>query len=69
MFFDKQEITDISIKNSFFQESCGEELCDVLASGKPKTKTQIEKVEYEEQKCGMDMLAERAAEKIRIVKL
>ena len=66
MFFDKQQITNISRENNFFSESCGEELCDALASGKPKTKTVLEKVELEENKCKMEELVNKAVEKIRV---
>ncbi len=69
LFFDKQEITDISIKNNFFSESCGKELCDALASGKPKTKTVEKNVQLEEKKCDMNELVERALKKIRIEKI
>jgi tRNA uracil 4-sulfurtransferase len=69
LFFDKQEITDISIKTNFFSESCGKELCDALASGKPKTKTVEKNVQLEEKKCDMNELVERALKKIRIEKI
>jgi tRNA uracil 4-sulfurtransferase len=69
MFFDKQEITDISIKNNFFSESCGEEVCDALATGKPKTKTKLEKIKFEEIKCNMKKLVKNALTKIRVEKL
>jgi thiamine biosynthesis protein ThiI len=69
MFFDKQQIIDISRENNFFSESCGAELCDALASGKPKTKTIMKKVEFEEKKCEMEKLVNRTIEKTRVVKL
>lgn len=69
LFFDKQEITNISINNNFFSESCGKEMCDALASGKPKTKTVQKNVQLEEKKCDMNNLAEKALKKIRIEKL
>jgi tRNA uracil 4-sulfurtransferase len=64
LFFSKQEIIDISIKEGFFEISSGKEMCDVLASGKPRTKTSIEKVKLEMEKCKMDELVERALKKI-----
>ena len=67
MFLEKQEIVDISKKEGFFASSCGKEMCDALASGKPKTKTKIEKVAREMVKCKMDELVKEAIKKIRIV--
>ena len=66
MFMDKQEIIDLSEDKGFLKDSCGPELCDALASGKPKTKTRIAKVEIEENKCGMAKLVEEASGKVRV---
>ena len=68
LFMNKQEITDVSVKEGFFDTSKGPEMCDALASGSPKTITTIEDVLREEEKCGMEALAERAAKKTRIEK-
>lgn len=64
LFFSKQEIIDISIKENFFEISKGKEMCDILATGKPKTKTNIEKVKIEMKKCEMKELVETALKKI-----
>jgi len=69
MFLEKQEIIDISKKEGFFEASCGKEMCDALASGKPKTKTKIEKVLKELEKCKMEERLKEAIKKIRIVKV
>ena len=66
MFMDKQEIIDLSENKGFLKDSCGPELCDALASGKPKTKTRIAKVEIEENKCDTAKLVEEASGKIRV---
>ncbi|MDD3159922.1 MAG: hypothetical protein PHQ98_03075 [Candidatus ainarchaeum sp.] len=68
IFMDKQEIIDISMKEGFFEISKGPEMCDALATGKPKTKTNIEKVKIEMKKCDMDKLVEETVKKIRIEK-
>ncbi|MCX6801281.1 MAG: hypothetical protein NTZ73_03775 [Candidatus Diapherotrites archaeon] len=67
MFMHKQEIVDLNIANGFFEISKGPELCDALATEKPKTKTKIKEVLFEEERCGMEALVERAMNKIRIV--
>ena len=69
LFLDKQEIIDMSIKDGFYEISTGKEMCDALASGKPKTITKVEKVLEEEKKCKMDELVERALKKITIEKV
>jgi tRNA uracil 4-sulfurtransferase len=69
IFLNKQEIVDISIREGFFENSKGKEMCDALASGKPKTRTQIEKILEEEKKCNMDLLVESAVKKIRVEKV
>ena len=69
MFMEKQEIIDMSKKEGFFKDSCGPELCDALATGKPKTKTRLEKIAEEETKCEMETLVEKAAKKLRVEKL
>ena len=66
LFLNKQEITDISVKEGFFLTSKGPEMCDALASGSPKTITSIEKVIFEEKKCKMEELVQRASKKLRI---
>lgn len=68
IFMDKQEIIDISMKEGFFEISKGPEMCDALATGKPKTKTSIEKVKIEMEKCNLDKLVEETVKKIRIEK-
>ncbi|MDD4250982.1 MAG: hypothetical protein PHX27_02210 [Candidatus ainarchaeum sp.] len=67
-FMEKQEIVDISIREGFFEISKGPEQCDALALGRPKTKTNIDKVLIELEKCNMHELVKRALKKIRIIK-
>ena len=69
LFLDKQDIIDMSKKNDFYNISTGKEMCDALASGKPKTITHINDVLQEERKCKMDELVESALKKIRIEKV
>jgi tRNA uracil 4-sulfurtransferase len=69
LFLEKQEIIDISKKKELYEISCGKEMCDALASGKPKTKTKKEKVEREMKKCKMNELVKSALKKIRIEKI
>jgi thiamine biosynthesis protein ThiI len=69
LFFNKQEIIDKSIALGFFETSKGPELCDALASGKPKTKTALWDIEREEKKCGMNELVGEALGKITIKKI
>lgn len=69
LFMQKQEIVDLSIANGFFEISKGPELCDALATEKPKTKTKIKEVLSEEERCGMKELVGRAMNKIRIFKI
>jgi thiamine biosynthesis protein ThiI len=69
IFMQKQEIVDLSIANGFFETSKGPELCDALATEKPKTKTKIQEVLFEEERCEMKELVEKALEKIRIVEI
>ncbi len=64
LFFSKQEIIDLSIKQNFFDISKGKEMCDVLATGKPRTKTSIGKVKEEMKKCKMEELVESALKKV-----
>jgi len=66
LFLDKQEIIDISKEKGFYEISTGKEMCDALATGKPKTLTHIEDVLKEERKCEIDKLVESALGKIRI---
>jgi len=69
LFLDKQDIIDISKKEGFYDISTGKEMCDALASGKPKTITHIAEVINEEKKCQMDKLVESALKKIKSVKV
>ena len=66
LFMEKQEIIDISRKEGYFEISKGPEMCDALASAKPKTKTRLEKVIKEMEKCNMDELVKKALDNIRI---
>ena len=66
MFMEKQEIIDISVKEDYFEISKGPEMCDALASSKPKTKTRIEKVKVELKKCDMNNLVKKALDNIRL---
>jgi len=69
LFLDKQDIIDISKKENLYEISTGKEMCDALASGKPKTITHSKDVLEEEKKCKMDELVESALKKIRIKKV
>jgi len=69
LFLDKQEIIDISRENDLYEISTGKEMCDALATGKPKTITKIEKVLEEERKCDMNALVKRALKKMRVEKI
>ncbi len=69
IFMNKQEIVDESIKQGFFEISKGREMCDVLASGKPKTISKINKVLVEEKKCKMDLLVKSSLKNVRIEKI
>ena len=69
LFLDKQNIIDISKKENLYEISTGKEMCDALASGKPKTITHIKEVLDEEKKCHMDELVENALKKIRTEKV
>ena len=66
IFMNKQEIIDISIKEGFFETSKGPEMCDALASGRPRTKSTVAEVKREEEKCKMEELVEKASGKIRV---
>jgi len=66
IFNSKQEIIDKSREFGFFETSQGPEMCDALASGSPKTKSNLEKLVEQEIHCEMDKLIERALKKIRI---
>ncbi len=66
IFMKKQDIIDISVKEGYFEVSKGPEMCDALASGKPKTRSSIKDTEAEEEKCKMTELIQRAAKKTRI---
>jgi thiamine biosynthesis protein ThiI len=65
MFMSKQEIINKSEKEGYFEISKGPEMCDALASGKVKTKTNLEDLINEEKKCNIDKLIENAVKKIR----
>ncbi len=69
LFLSKQEIINISRKKGFFESSCGKEMCDALASGKPKTQTQKEKVIEEIKKCDLEKLVKEAIYKTKIEKI
>ncbi len=69
LFLDKQTIIDMSKEKGFYDISTGPEMCDALATGKPKTLTKIEKVLEEERKCEMENLVSNAIKKIRIEKV
>ena len=69
LFLDKQDIIDMSKDKGFYDISTGPEMCDALATGKPKTLTKIENVLEEERKCNMKELVESALKKIRIEKV
>ncbi|MEI7961363.1 MAG: hypothetical protein WCI04_03430 [archaeon] len=66
LFMNKQEIIDISIKDGYFETSKGPEMCDALASGRPKTKTNLDDIIKEEEKCKMEELVEKAENKFRV---
>ena len=65
LFMSKQEIIDKSREWNFFQTSQGPEMCDALASGQPKTKTNLEDVTNQEEHCKMEELVTLALGKIR----
>ncbi len=63
LFLEKQEIVNISMKEGFYEISKGPEMCDILATGKPKTRTSLEKIEEEMKKCEMEKLVESVVKK------
>ena len=65
IFMKKQDIIDLSKKFGFYETCIGKELCDALATGKPKTHSKTRKVLEEENKCEMEKLVKRALEKVR----
>ena len=69
LFLEKQEIIDISTKEGFFEASCGKEMCDALATGKPKTISDRNKISQEEIRCGMEMLATEAVKNMKTLKV
>ena len=69
LFLSKQEIIDLSIKNDLYSISCGKEMCDALATGKPKTISDREKIVFEKKRCEMDKLVEEAMKEIRLKKV
>jgi len=66
IFMSKQEIINISRKENYFDTSKGVEMCDALASGKPKTRTHLDDLLNEEKKCEMEKLVNKATHKTRI---
>jgi len=66
LFMNKQEIINLSKKYNFFETSKGPEMCDALASGKPRTQSTIEQLNIEEEKCKIEELIERVLSKITI---
>jgi len=66
LFMNKQEIVDISMAEGFYTISKGPEMCDALASGKPRTMATIEEITREEEKCKMGLLVESAAKKLKV---
>jgi len=68
LFMNKQEIIDKSITWEFFETSKGPEMCDALASGTPKTRTHIEDILKQEERCNMKELVEKASKDFRVEK-
>ena len=66
LFMNKQEIINLSTKYGFFDTSKGPEMCDALATGKPKTRSEETDVEKQEEHCEMEKLVEKAVKKIRV---
>jgi thiamine biosynthesis protein ThiI len=66
LFMHKQEIIDISTKNGYFDISKGPEMCDALASGSPKTRSSLETVATQEERCQIKELIAKAAKRVRI---
>jgi thiamine biosynthesis protein ThiI len=66
MFLSKQEIIDKSREFGYFETSQGPEMCDALATGTPKTQSDIVKVVEQEKHCSMDEQITKAVKKIRI---
>ncbi len=64
LFKNKQEIIDLSKKFSYYEDSMGKEACDVLAIGRPKTRTNINEIEKEEEKCDIETLVEEIKKNI-----
>lgn len=69
MFYNKQEIIDLSKKFEFYEISKGPEVCDALAHGKVKTKSKLNEIEREETKCGIKEKIQKSLKKIRIEKI
>ncbi|MEK6959489.1 MAG: hypothetical protein AABW59_05615 [archaeon] len=65
IFQNKLSITNKSEEWNFFEISKGPEMCDALASGKPKTRTKLSEVLAQEDRCGMKKLVESAAKKAK----
>ncbi|MCX6803025.1 MAG: hypothetical protein NTY48_00465, partial [Candidatus Diapherotrites archaeon] len=66
IFMNKQEIIDKSVKEKYFDISKGPEMCDALASGSPKTRSEALDVEKQEIHCKMDELIKKAVKNTRI---
>ncbi len=63
--FNKQETTDLANKIGTFEISKGPEMCDVLGPKHPSTRASLEGIESEEEKIGLNMLAEKAFSQIK----
>ncbi len=68
IFMKKQDIIDLSKKFGFYETCIGKELCDALATGKPKTHSKLSKVKEEEEKCKMGELVKKALKNTRVEK-
>lgn len=66
IFMSKQQIIDKSTAEGYFEVSKGPEMCDALASGSPKTRSDYEKILSQEEHCKMDELVKKALGKIRV---
>jgi thiamine biosynthesis protein ThiI len=66
LFMNKQEIINLSTKHGYFNTSKGPEMCDALATGKPKTRSEETEVKKQEEHCEMEKLVQNAVKKIRI---
>lgn len=69
LFMEKQEIVNESNKYGFFEVSKGPEMCDTLASGKPRTRSTVIDAEKQEEQCKIGELIQKALTKTRTEKL